>query len=181
MPRSRPTPDASPEVAAWTRRRWALLGEALTEEGVAAELCVVGGAVMRLTFAAEPRTRRPRALFASPDAVDRAARRVAEDTGLPPDWLNTAVRDYVGTAPDSATAYESESLRVFAAPPDYVLAMKCCSLAFLPAATTESDIRYLLRLLDLHSPDQAMRVIDRYLGPRQRPADLETRLGHLLS
>lgn len=175
------TTETSPEVSAWTLRRWALLGEALGEEGVAAELCVVGGAVMHLAFTAEPGTRRPSALFAPPDAVDRAAGRVARDAGLPSDWLNPAVRDYIGTSPDSAVAYEGENLRVFAAPPDYVLAMKCASLAFAPATSTEGDIRYLLRFLELRSALRAMEVVDRYLSPRHRPDDLEDRLGRLLS
>lgn len=175
------TTETGPEVLAWTLRRWALLGDALGEEGVAAELCAVGGAVMHLAFAAEPGTRRPSALFASPDAVDRAAGRVAREAGLPSDWLNPAVREFVGTSPDSAVAYEGENLRVFAAPPDYVLAMTCASLEFAPATSTEGDIRYLLRFLELRSASRAMEVIDRYLNPRQRSDDLEARLGRLLS
>lgn len=159
-----------------------LLDAALAEERIQAELCMVGGAVMRLVFRADPRTRRPRAMFASIEGVDRAARQVADRVGLPSEWLNSAVRAYVGTSGDPAGAvYDGANLRAFAAPPDYVLAMACACLRFAPAPFTENDIRYLLRFLEIRSAPDAIRSIDDYLNPRQRPADLEVRLERLLA
>jgi len=154
--------------------------EALSEEDLSLELCVVGGAVMRLSFRAHPATRRPRALFIDRQAGLDSIRRAAERGGIPFDRLEDAAREHTGPAEEGLGVYEGRSLRVLAAPPDYVLAMKCAALSFAPEPGSEDDIRYLLRFLGVRTANAAMTLVRRYLTSRQRPADLEKRLGRLL-
>lgn len=153
---------------------------ALADEGVHVELCVVGGAVLRLAFTAEPATRRPRAVLADPELALGARRRAAEEGRVALDRLESAARDLVGRHEGAGASFEGRALRAFAAPPDYVLAMRCMALSFAPEGGTEDDIRYLLRFMGTHRLDQAMLLVDRYLNPRQRPADLEIRLERLV-
>lgn len=153
---------------------------ALAGRGVVVELCVVGGAVLRLAFTAEPVTRRPRAVLADPELALDARRRAAEKGGVAMDRLQAAARELVGRHGGPGGAFEGRALRVFRAPADYVLAMRCLALAFAPETGTEDDIRYLLRFMGVHRIDEAMALVDRYLNPRQRPADLEIRLERLL-
>lgn len=152
---------------------------ALAGRGVDLELCVVGGAVLGLVFAADPGTRRPGAVLAEPDLALAARRRAAEEGRVALDRLESAARDLVGRHQGGAS-FEGRVLRVLSAPPDYVVAMKCLALAYAPDRGTEADIRYLLRFMGAHRIDQAMVAVDRYLNPRQRPADLESRLERLL-
>lgn len=153
---------------------------ALAEEGVEIELCVVGGAVIQLAFAAQPESRRPRSLFAPPGDAGRARRKAAERGKVPLDRLEDAARALAGGSEGEATSYDGRALRVFAAPPDYVLAMKCCGLAFVDDGRAEDDIRYLLRFLGLRSTSEVLTVIEPYLNPRQRPVDLASRLDAIL-
>ncbi|MBT8489348.1 MAG: hypothetical protein HKN72_04645 [Gemmatimonadetes bacterium] len=150
----------------------------LADQRIEMELCVVGGAVITLNFARAPRTRRPRALFASSGAALAARRHAAERAGVALDRLEEAARTVVT---GQAAAFEGERLRVFSPPPDYVLAMKCAALRFVPEGGVEDDIRYLLRFLGVRDPAAAVDVVSGYLTPRQRPEDLESRLASLIS
>lgn len=154
--------------------------EGLSGEDVEIELCVVGGAVIALAFAHMPGTRRPGALFASPEAALRARRSAAERSGVALDRLEDAARKHVHGHAARPMSFEGERLRAFAPPPDYVLAMKCAALRFAPEAGVEDDIRYLLRFQGLRDPQAALDAVSAYLNPRQRPGDLEIRFAAIL-
>lgn len=152
----------------------------LSGEGVELELCVVGGAVLGFAFASEPSTRRPSALFASPDAALRARRRAAEKGRVAIDRLEDAARTSIVAGGGASAGFEGEHLKVLAPPPDYALAMKCAALHFTPDPSVEDDIRYLLRYMGLREAGDALDLVDAYLNPRQRPPDLESRLVAML-
>jgi hypothetical protein len=157
----------------------------LQTAGVAVELCVVGGAVLPLSFHARPKSRRVAALFAPLSRIDDVTRRITEEADLGLDWLPEAVRRLVGPPGNGGRFHDDPGLRIFAAPPGYVLAMKCARMAFLRPNDVEeaaigADVRYLLRYLGLRNPGDAMDYIARYLTERQHPADLRQRVAELL-
>lgn len=160
--------------------RFELLSDELAEVDVEAELCLVGGAVVVIAFNAKPDTRRIRALFKPTDLVRAAAERVANVMGLPHDWLNDSVRRLLGSGDTSDPSLDVANLKLFGARPDYVLAVKCASLAFDTASGAEDDIRYLLRFLDIRGLADAMTLIGRYFSERQLPRDIEQRLATIL-
>jgi len=158
------------------------LDEALEGEGVDVELLVVGGAVLRLVFTADPGTRRPSRMFGDPAALDRAVASVRGAVDEPLASLAARVRAFIGTAGEANRVFEGAHLRVFAAPPDYALAMKVACLALRGGAMgVEDDIRYLARFMELRDPTEALRVVDDYLNERQRPPDFEAVMGPLLA
>jgi hypothetical protein len=165
--------------------RLALLDRELAAGGVDAELCVVGGAVMRLAFTADPESRRPEVMFGPMAVIERASSRVAERRGLSADWLNPSVREYLGPSGASSATFEGDHLRVFPAPPDYMFVMKVAALTFDPDVGTargvESDIRYLLRFLEIRSANEGLELLDPYLTDRHRPADLPSRLTEMIA
>ena len=165
-------PDAS-EERDWFRA----LARALGDEGVEEELCKVGGAVLRLVFRGAPGTRRPDRLFGDVAASKRAEDVVATRFDLPAGWVDAAVRRHLA---DPTVVFESPELTVYAPPPDYLLAMKCAALRFAPDSNTESDVRYLLMYLGVTGPEQAVQLVDGYLSPQHRPADLGDRFAALL-
>jgi hypothetical protein len=161
------------------------LSRALQAAGVVAELCVVGGAVLPLSFHARPKSRRVAALFAPLSTIDDVTRRITEEAGLGPDWLPEAARRLVGHPANGGRFHDDACLRILAAPPGYVLAMKCAHMAFLRPDDVEeaaigADVRYLLRYLGLRSPGDAMDYIARYLTERQHPANLRQHIAELL-
>src|SRR4051812_26219097 len=82
------------------RELFTLLDAALAREDTVGEVYVVGGAVMTLAFAARPSTNDVDAVFTPRDVVRRAARRVARDADVDPNWLNDAVKGFLGDRGD---------------------------------------------------------------------------------
>jgi hypothetical protein len=69
------------------------LGERLARRGVVADVFIVGGAAMALAYDASRVTRDVEARFLPHGIVMEEARRVADDLGLPPWWLNEQASD----------------------------------------------------------------------------------------
>lgn len=80
---------------------------------------------MALAYDARRATRDIDAVFQPKDEVYAAAAAVAARHDLPEDWLNDGVKGFLpGDDPRARQVYESNSLRVDVASPEYLLAMK---------------------------------------------------------
>lgn len=155
----------------------------LASVGIEGEVLLVAGAVMLVTFEAEPASRRPADQFADQSLFTTAAGRVGDARGFPADWLSIAARAVVGTAGGPGMAWEGSHLRVYAPQAPYALAMKCARFGRAPAAeerTIQADVRYLMRLMGLTTSSDALRAVGDYLTERQLPEDLGSRLEGLL-
>jgi hypothetical protein len=167
--------------AADIRRLFDMLNDELRRVGVDGELYLVGGAVMCLVLGARDATRDVDALFRPTRVMREAAARVASAAGVSPDWLNDAVKGFLGTKRDFVPFLELDHLKVFAAEPHYLLAMKCAAMRLGQEFQDLDDVRYLLRHLGITRADEALAVVTKYfdersLSPKTRLA-LEELLG----
>ena len=162
------------------RRLLELLNEELGSSGTAAELYLVGGAVMCLAYSARESTRDVDASFRPSADVRRAAARVAARAGVEVDWLNDGVKGYLSAQGDYAPFLERDHLKVLVAQPAYLLAMKCLAFRIGEEFHDEDDIRYLLRLLDLGTYEKALAVIGKYYPLDQFPQKTFYALAELL-
>lgn len=144
------------------------LAEELEREGVSAQMYVVGGAAIALAFDERRATRDIDAVFEPKATVYAAAARVGERAGLPPGWLNDAVKGFLeGEDPGAAPVLDLPGLSVLTASPQTLLAMKV--LAHRPGED-EEDVRLLAAHLGLERADQVLAVAERTYGDRLDPA-----------
>lgn len=162
------------------RVRFEVLNTELGRRAIDCELCTVGGAVMSIVFRTEPSTRHIRALFGPESLLREAAESVAAALNLPARWTPETVHAYIGPGPDSQAFVELSHLKVYAARPEYLLAMKCAALRLGPEAGGRDDLQYLLRYLNLSSGEDALRVVHHYFNERQLPADVRETVDALL-
>lgn len=144
------------------RRLLDLLNDELRRSGTVGELFLVGGAVMCLAYDARPSTMDVDALFRPAEKVREAAARAAVSAGIDGRWLNDAVKGFMSAQGEFAPFLELDHLRVMVAQPEYLLAMKCLAMRIGAEFHDEEDVRFLLRLLDVRSYEQALSIVAKY-------------------
>ncbi len=161
-------------------RLFDLLNAELAAENVQGELYLVGGAVMCLALDARHATRDVDGYFLPAGEVRQAASRVAARADVPDDWLNDAVKGYLSPRGDFDPYLELDHLKVFAARPAYLLAMKCAAMRLGEEFHDLDDVRYLLRHLNITSVGEALEIVTRYFDPERLPAKARLALEELL-
>lgn len=95
------------------------------------------------------------------------ARRVADELGLPPWWLNEQASVYVSGKddPGKRRVFDHPGLRVMAASPDHIFAMKA-----LAARTRDvDDLRSLAALTGVDSVEAAVRICADFFPDEEIP------------
>jgi predicted nucleotidyltransferase len=144
------------------------LGERLARRGVVADVYVFGGAAMALAYDARRATRDIDAVFQPNGVVVDEARAVADELGLPGWWLNEQASVYVAPGGDPAAprVFDHPGLRVSAASPEHLLAMKVLAARRRDA----DDIRFLVRHLGLSDAEGVLRVCAEVFPDEEVPA-----------
>jgi hypothetical protein len=156
-------------------RLFELLDKELEIEDCLGEVYVVGGAVMCLALDARDSTKDVDAFFKPSRTVREAAARVAARANVESGWLNDAVKGFLGDRSEFLPYFERPHLRVYVAEPHYLLAMKCAAMRIGEEFHDLDDVRFLLRHLDVSSPEEALGIVGRYfdeerLHPKTRLA-----------
>lgn len=146
-----PLLDRAAIIDAFTR-----LGDRLARRGIVADLYVFGGAAMAMAYDARRATRDIDAVFSPHGVVLEEARVVGRELGLPSWWLNEQASVYVAAGRDAHAPriFDHRGLRVSAASPEHLLAMKVLAAR----AKDVEDIAFLARHLGLDSSAGAVAI-----------------------
>jgi hypothetical protein len=144
------------------------LGDRLARRGVVADLYVFGGAAMALAYDARRSTRDIDAVFQPHGVVLDEARAVADELGLPRWWLNEQASAYVAPGGDANAprVFDHPGLRVSAASPEHLLAMKVLAARRRDA----DDIRFLVKHLHLTTADEVLALCAEVFPDEEVPA-----------
>jgi hypothetical protein len=154
------------------------LGDELTRAGVRGQIFIVGGAAMALAYSTRRITKDIDAVFEPKSAIYTAASKVAEDLGLPADWLNDAVKGFMpGPDQDPRPVPAIRGIEVTTASPRYLLAMKLMAMRF---GEDDEDIEVLLRACDIRSADDALELLEQIYPTGEPPAKTRFFLEQLL-
>ncbi len=135
----------------------------LASKNQSADIYLVGGAAIALSFDSERTTRDLDAVFVPTAEVRSAVAALAKKHDLSEDWLNDAAKGFIPPRIDAneQVLFETENLRVCVASAEHLLAMK------IAAARVESDrddIAMLLGILKISSVDEAIEFARQVLG-----------------
>lgn len=145
------------------------LNEELRREEVSGELYLVGGAVMCLAFEARPSTKDLDGFFRPKAAISKAAQRVASRNELTEGWLNDAAKGFLSDKGDFRNFLELSNLQVFIPSPEYLFAMKCLAMRLGAEFADEDDVKFLIRVLNLRTYDEAIEILSRYYSVERYP------------
>jgi predicted nucleotidyltransferase len=125
---------------------------------------------MALAYDSRRATRDVDALFEPHGIVHDEALAVATELGLPRWWLNEQASSYVapGGDPAASRVFDHPGLRVFAASPEHLLAMK----AFAARPRDAEDIRQLIQVLGLHTVEEVLASVHEIFPEEQPPERL---------
>lgn len=143
------------------------LSDELGQRGTTGELCLFGGTVMVLAFAARPSTKDVDAIFQPAKLIREVARIVGEANGFPEHWLNDAAKGFVSSRHETVTGNlpQFPHLRLVMPIPEYLLAMKCMASRIGAIATDADDVKdiiFLIRHLRVKSADEVMELVAAY-------------------
>ena len=139
----------------------ALLNDKLERSDETGELVLFGGAVMCLVFGSRGYTRDVDAVFEPKGSIYAYAREIAEEEGLPLNWLNDGVKGWLYVAPETDLVIQLSHLKVLAAKPEYIMAMKC----YAARLDTDdlNDARVLAHHLRLMDRNQVLDIVEKYI------------------
>lgn len=174
MPKERPESGQSGLSREMILNAFQDMSDGLGRRSAAGELCLFGGTVMVLVFAARPSTKDVDAIFQPATIMREVAREVGEANGFPEHWLNDAVKGFVSARHETIQGGlpQFAYLRLTMPTPEYLLAMKCMASrigAVEGEADDVSDIVVLIRHLKLKSAKDAMEIVAAYYPPDQIP------------
>jgi hypothetical protein len=149
-----------PLTANQIRELLTALNEELAAASVVGEVGLCGGAVMCLVFQARQSTKDVDAIFAPAAELRAAAERAAARLNAPADWLNDAAKGFFPGEPPRQEVLRLSHLRVWSPNAEYMLAMKCVAARF--DTHDRDDVSFLIRHLDLKSPQEVFDIISRY-------------------
>lgn len=154
------------------------LGDELTRRDVRGQIFIVGGAAMALAYSTRRVTKDIDAAFEPKSAIYAAAEKVAEEQGLPADWLNDAAKAFMPGKDSEARPFPAiNGIEVTTASPRYLLAMKLMAMRF---GEDDEDIEVLLGQCDMHSAQEALDLLKAMYPSKEPPAKTRFFLEELL-
>jgi hypothetical protein len=142
------------------------LGDELSSRGIRGQIFIVGGAAMAIAYSTRRVTKDIDAVFEPKSSIYDAAAKVAEELGLPQDWLNDSVKGFMpGKDDDPRPVPDIQGIEITTASPQYLLAMKLMAMRF---GEDDEDIEVLIRECGLHSAQETLELIV-HMYPAREP------------
>lgn len=142
------------------RALFAEINDKLAESGLSGELLICGGALMALSYNRERVTEDIDALYQPKDEIEAIVAQIAENHGLPKDWLNDMVTQSIQLSDfESEVIVEMSHLVVRAVILEVLLTMKLMACR----DKDENDIRLLVSRMGNFDFDEVMDLVRKYV------------------
>jgi len=143
------------------------LGELARKQKVTLEISLYGGAVFTLVYGSRDATKDVDAVVRQGELGKTLAAKVAAELGLPDDWLNDDVKQFLAEKEAKRRLPESdfgEGIRIVVPTAAYLLAMKlrACRPPLPGYAGDYGDIRFLVQKMGIKSVEEAESFHDKF-------------------
>lgn len=143
------------------------LGQLAREQNVTLEIALYEGAVFTLVYGSRDATKDVDAVFRPSEIGKALAANVAAELGLPDEWLNDDVKQFLAAKEAKRSLPESEfgeGVRIVVPTAAYLLAMKlrACRPPLPGYAGDYGDIRFLVKKMELASVEEAESIHDKF-------------------
>ena len=141
------------------------MGELAQREGTKLEVCIYGGAVMMMAYDTRGITKDVDAVIQPSELGWKLVRQVGEELGMPEDWMNDDVRQFVAPAEQTRVLpWDAPGIALTAPTAGYLLAMKALACRQpLPGFQGDfDDLRFLVRKIGVTSVSDIQDHIDKY-------------------
>jgi len=143
------------------------LGELAHGEKLTLEVALYGGAVFTLVYGSRDATKDVDALVRPLKEAQRLAAVVAREQGLPPDWLNDQVKQFLSPKEEKRRLAGGEfgpGLRISVPTAAYLLALKlrACRPRLPGYVGDEEDIQFLLRKIKPKSVAEVEKTYEKF-------------------
>lgn len=143
------------------------LGELAREQNTTLEVSLYGGAVFTLVYGSRETTKDVDAVVRQDEIAKNLAAKVAQELGLPEDWLNDNVKQFLAANEAKRQLPGSdfgEGLRISVPTAAYLLAMKlrACRRPLPGYLGDYGDIRFLVRKMGIASVEAAEAIHDKF-------------------
>lgn len=143
------------------------MGELAHAQNVTLEISLYGGAVFTLVYGSRDATKDVDAVVRQSEIGQTLAAKVATELGLPDDWLNDDVKQFLAEKEAKRSLPESdfgEGVRIVVPTAAYLLAMKlrACRPPLPGYAGDYGDIRFLVQKMALGSVEEAEAIHDKF-------------------
>jgi hypothetical protein len=143
------------------------LGELALEQKVTLEISLYGGAVFTLVYGSRDATKDVDAVIRQSEIGKRLAAKVATELGLPDDWLNDDVKQFLAEKEAKRSVPEADfgrGIRIVVPTAAYLLAMKlrACRAPLPGYAGDYGDIRFLVQKMGIESVEEAETIHDKF-------------------
>jgi predicted nucleotidyltransferase len=143
------------------------LGELAHARKITLEVSLYGGAVFTLVYGSRDSTKDVDAVVRQSEIAKPLALKVAKELGLPEDWLNGQVRQFLAEKEAKRRLTETDfgdGIRVSVPTASYLLAMKlrACRAPLPGYAGDYGDIRFLVQKMEITAVEAAEAIHDKF-------------------
>jgi len=158
-------------------KAFGILGAKAIQANRVVDIAVYGGSALAVAYDLRESTKDVDAVFErDKDFVRKVVLEIAEELGLPEDWLNDAVKGYVSPKEHgnlirfaSYPSEENVGLRVFVPSPRYFFAMKCIDIRWGGGSYDVEDVKKLALICKIKDANEALRIVESFYPGRKIP------------
>lgn len=137
------------------------LNDSLSQKEIQGDLYLVGGAVLCLAHDARVSTHDLDGIFEPKSKIYECVKSIAREEDLDEDWVNDAVKGFLGERQEFTEFLLLSNLNVKIASPEFLLAMKVQS-SRTENSNEVNDIRYLIKLLNLQTVNDVEIIVSKF-------------------